>query len=337
MPGIKKVVPATLALIVLEMSFLDYWSYSHAYHENPAAFMDVIQHTAPAPAQYRIGVLEPAGFIMRHSHLGLRHILSTVDLITGLIAVFTLFFLLRRTATYRNSSLTSQWFGAAVFALLVQFYLPWVTWYQRPETMTTVALVALSLLLLTVRIPLGTASMVATIAAQLLLATAQGFVRADVTMALYAGVFLACLTRMGDGMALPRRVEMIVSVLAMLLAGGIQYYLSHVVYPLANYEDSPVFQLVLQFKEPARLIAFIVFIPPYVWLIRTLIHNRIRVQGPSAAIVLASAIYMAMWWMVGRVEEVRIFMPFAIAVVPLTVATAMELWLGERSAKFATS
>jgi hypothetical protein len=193
--------------------------------------------------------------------------------------------------------------------------------------MTTVAVVALSLLLLTVRIPLGAPSMAATIAAQLLLVAAQGFVRADVAMTFYVGVFLACLTPMGDGMALPRRVEMIVSICAIFLAVGIQYYLAHIVYPHATYGDTPLFELVLQFKEATRLIAFVIFIPPYVWLIRSLIRNKVRLQGPSAAIVLASAIYMAMWWMVGRVEEVRIFMPFAIAVVPLTVTTAMELWL----------
>jgi hypothetical protein len=330
MQGPKKIATIMLTLIVLEMAFMDYWSYSHAFHENPTSYMDVLEHTATAPSQYRIGVLVPAGFVMRHSPLGLRHILTAIDLITGLIAVFTLFFLLRRLVAYRNSSLSGQWFGAAAFALLVQFYLPWVTWYQRPETMTTAALVALSLLVLTLRIPFaGTAGVVATAVAQLLLAAAQGFVRADVALALYMGVFLACMTRMGDGMSLPRSVQAVVSVLAMLTAGGIQYYLSHIVYPQASYGDTPVFQLILQFKDKARLIAFTAFIPPYVWLIRTLIRNRVRLDAPTAAIVLGSAVYMGMWWLVGRVEEVRIFLPFAMAVAPITVATAMKLWLNE--------
>jgi len=130
-------------------------------------------------------------------------------------------------------------------------------------------------------------------------------------------------------MSLPRRIQIVVSTLAILTAGGIQYYLSHVVYPEASYGDTPVFQLVLQFKDKARLIAFAAFIPPYAWLIATLIRNKVRMEGSTAAMVLGSAVYMGMWWMVGRVEEVRIFLPFALALVPLTVTMAMRFWINE--------
>ncbi|WP_260706233.1 hypothetical protein [Edaphobacter flagellatus] len=329
----KNVAAAILVLIVLQMAFLDYWGYSHAYHSNPDTFMDVVTGTGSAPSQYRIGVLWPASFIMHHSPLGLRHILTAIDLIAGLIAVFVLFSLLERFKIYRDGSIGMQWFGAATFALLVQFYLPWVTWYQRPETMTTTALVALMLLTLTVRVPIaGWAGILATAAVQLLLAAAQSFVRTDVTVAFYAGVLLACMVRGRDDMSLPRYLEMAVSGLAILMAGGIQYYMSHIVFPQATYGDTPIFQLVLQFKEPARLIAFALFIPPYVWLIRTLIRRRIELNGASTAIVLGSAIFMGMWWLVGRVEEVRIFLPFAMAVAPLTAATGIKVWLSEQAA-----
>ncbi len=124
MHGPKNVVLVMLALIVLQMAFVDYWSYSRAFHEDPKSFVDVLERTAQAPAQYRIGVLVPAGFIMRHSPLGLRHILSATDLAMGGIAVLALFFLFEQSSAYRRSSLSGQWFGAAAFALLVQFYLP---------------------------------------------------------------------------------------------------------------------------------------------------------------------------------------------------------------------
>jgi hypothetical protein len=133
-------------------------------------------------------------------------------------------------------------------------------------------------------------------------------------------------------MSLPRRVQILVSVFAMLIAAGIQYYLAKIVYPEATYGDTPVFQLLLQFKEARRLIPFAVFIPPYVWLIRTLIRRKVRLEGPSAAIVLGSVIYMGMWWLVGRVEEVRIFLPFAMAVVPITGGVAMKQFLKEPAA-----
>ena len=326
----KRVTIILLALVVLGIGFLDYWDYSVAYHNNADTFMDVLNGTAPAPNQYRIGVIGPAGFLMRHTSLGLRHILAAIDILTGWISVFTLFFLLRRSPVYRKARADRQWFLAAAFIVLVQFYLPWVTWYQRPETLTTASLVALSLLLLSVRIPFpATTGIVATAGAQILLAIAQAFVRADVALALYAGVFLASLPTAGDGMSLPRRLQIAVAAVAVFLAAGIQYALMHIVYPHAKYgADTPVFQLALQFKEPARLIAFTFFIPPYAWLIHTLFRGRLRVDAPAAAMVVASAIFMVMWWVLGRVEEVRIFLPFALALVPLTVTVACERWLG---------
>lgn len=70
---------------------------------------------------------------MRHTRLGLRHIFAANDVLMGWIAVVTLFFLLRRTPVYRDADLAHQWFLAVAFTGLVQFYLPRVTWYQRPE------------------------------------------------------------------------------------------------------------------------------------------------------------------------------------------------------------
>jgi len=327
MQGPKKVAFVLLALMVLAMGFADYWGYSKAYHLNPADQMDVVAGTALAPNQYRVGVILPAWFVASHTHLGLRHVFTGVDVAAGLVAVFSLFFLLRRSAVYQSASSQAKWFGAAAFLFLVQFYLPWVTWYQRPETLTSVALVALSLLLLTVRVSLpGTAGYAATACALLLLAAAQGFVRADVAFGLHAGVFLLCLTRAGHGLSLPRGLQRAVSGIAVVAAAGIQYYLMHVVYPHATYGDSPVFELILNFKEWERLIAFSLFIPPYVWMLSTLLRQRPRIEAPSLGLVFGSVTYMGMWWCVGRVEEVRIFLPFALGLAPLTAELAMR-WL----------
>ena len=332
MQGPKKVATVLLTFIVLSMGLADYWSYSKAYHLDPTSFTDVLQGTAPAPNQYRIGVIGPAGFLACHSHLALRHVFTAIDVSAAFVAVFTLLFLLQRSSIYRTASNPAQWFGVACFVVLVQFYLPWVTWYQRPETMATAALVSLVLLMLTVRLRLpGAAGYVATAAVMLLLAVAQGFVRADVAFALHAGIFLLCLTRGGEGLSLPRGVQAVTSLLALSLAAGIQYYLMHIVYPQANYGDTPVFQLVLNFKEWARLIAFVLFIPPYVWTVRTVLRRRTQVAAPELAFVLGSAVFMGMWWFLGRVEEVRLFLPFTLALAPLGGQLAMRQWLGEEA------
>ena len=147
----KRVVSVLLTLVVLSAAFLDYWSYSQTFYKEPGIWMDVVSGTANAPSQYRIGVIDTAYFLARQTHLALRHTLTVLDVIAGLIAVFTLFLILRRSAVYREADLGRQWFGAAVFVILVQFYLSWLLWYQRPETLPTAAMLSLALLLLAVK------------------------------------------------------------------------------------------------------------------------------------------------------------------------------------------
>jgi hypothetical protein len=44
-----------------------------------------------------------------------------------------------------------------------------------------------------------------------------------------------------------------------------------------------------------------------------------------------AVIFMGMWLLVGRIKEVRIFLPFALALAPLTVELAMQRFLPDRS------
>lgn len=92
-----------LALVVLSMGFQDYWDYSLAYHNNPATYMDVLQGTAPAPNQYRVGVIGTAGRCDAPYSPWPAHIFAANDVLMGWIAVLTLFFLLRRTPVYPDA------------------------------------------------------------------------------------------------------------------------------------------------------------------------------------------------------------------------------------------
>jgi len=50
-------------------------------------------------------------------------------------------------------------------------------------------------------------------------------------------------------------------------------------------------------------------------------------------LLAGSAIYVAMWLVVGRIEEVRIFLPYAVALAPLTCICATRRFIaipGER-------
>jgi hypothetical protein len=324
-PG--KVMRVLLAFVVGSTIFADYWEYSRAYHGNPDTWMDVIRGEAAAPQQYRIGVPMVADWLRRHGHMGLRHGFALLDLISALVAVYVLFAVFQRLAAYRTATGTARWFGAAAFLFLLQYYFIWITWYQRPETMASAAVLAATLWLLTVRIALPRAASIALASCgMLVLAGLQGFIRADVIFAVHAGVVLVCLTRRGVYFPVGRWVQAAVSVLSVLIAGGIQFYLMRVVYPQATYRQTAVIELGSNLTNPLGMLAFVLFMLPWGWLMLTLIRRRGPVEAAPLGVLAGSAIYVAMWFVVGRIEEVRIFLPFAVALIPLTCATAMR-WL----------
>jgi hypothetical protein len=321
----NKVARLLLAFVVGSTIFADYWEYSRSYHADPDTWMDVIRGTAGAPQQYRIGVPKVADLLRRHGHMGLRHSFTLIDFFSAAVAVYLLFGLFERSTAYRAAGETARWFGAAAFLFLLQYYFAWITWYQRPETMASAAVLAATLWLLTVRLPLSrAASVVVASVAMLVLAGLQGFIRPDVIFAVHLGVFLVCLTRAGDGFALGRWVQAVTSVLAVLMAGGIQFYLMHVMYPQATYGKTPVLELGLNLTSPLGILPFVLFMLPWGWLMVTLVRRRATAEAASLGLVTGSAIYVVMWLVVGRIEEVRIFLPYAVALIPLTCACAMQ-------------
>jgi hypothetical protein len=324
----KRVGSVLLIAIVLSSGFLDYWSYSQAFYQEPGIWMDVVSGTGTAPGQYRVGVVDTAYFLARHLHLGMRHTLALLDVVAGLIAVFALFLVLRRSVVYQRASATAQWFGAASFVVLVQFYLAWLIWYQRPETLPTAAMLALALVLLTVKLPLpGGVGTIGTVVGLLLLAVAQGFVRADVGFALHVGILLVCLTPAGKGFALPRGVQAGTSLVAVLLVLGIQYELMKRVYPQANYGDTQVLQLFFNLRSLQGYLPFVLFMMPLGWTIVMLARRRYQAGSAESGMLAAAIVFMGMWVMAGRIKEVRIFLPFALALAPLTVELAMQRFL----------
>jgi len=322
-----KVARLLLGLVVCSAIFSDYWEYSKQYHANPETWMDVLGGTADAPQQYRIGVPWAAN-LLRHGPIGLRHGFTSIDLVGAAFAVFVLFSLFERSRLYGAAEERTRWFGAACFVFLAQYYLAWTTWYQRPETMPSMAVLAATLWLMTAHhAPRRSRWMAAPVPGMLALAVLQGFIRPDVIIALHLGVLLVCLKGAGGGFALRRGTQAATSVAAILIAGGIQYYLMHVVYSHAGYGTTPVFQLLLNATHPLRWIPFALFVLPWLWLMTTVVRGRGRVKAPDAALLAGSAIYVCLWLIVGSMDEVRIFLPFAMALAPLTSLCAMQRFI----------
>jgi hypothetical protein len=257
--------------------------------------------------------------------------LTAIDVVCGFIAVFALFLVLRRSAVYSEASLERQWFGAAAFLVLVQFYLAWLLWYQRPETLPTAALLAMTLVLLTVKLPFpGALASIVAVVGFLVLAVVQGFVRADVAFALHVGILLVCLTPAGRGFALSRGMQAATSVIAVVVTLGIQYELMKRLYPQANYGNTPMLQLFLNLKAPVGYLPFFVFLVPVAWTGLMLVRRGYYTDSAGLGMFTAALTFLGMWVTVGRIREVRIFMPFALALAPLTVELAMQRFLPVR-------
>ncbi|HKO17479.1 MAG TPA: hypothetical protein VJU82_01195 [Acidobacteriaceae bacterium] len=321
----NKVARLLLAVVVGSSIFADYWEYSRQYHANPQIWMDIIRGTADAPQQYRIGVPKLADFIARQAHFGLRHALTLIDLLSAAIAAILLYVLFERSDTYRRSSNAVRWMGAAAFLFLLHLYLSWITWYQRPETLASACTLAATLALASSRFPAaGTNGRGSRALGMLALAAIQSLIRADVAFAAHIGMVLACIAGHGQGLALGRKLQAATSVISLLLAGGIQFYLMHVVYPQATYGRSPVIEIKENLTNPVGIVAFLLFMIPCIWLASRVAATRRPPDGANFGLLLGSAVYFLMWFAVGRIEEVRIFLPFAVALIPLTVEYAMR-------------
>ena len=290
----SKVARLLLALVVCSTIFADYWEYSKEYHGNPAIWTDVLQGTAAAPQQYRIGVPKIAELLRRFTHIGLRHGFTLVDFLSALLAAYLLYALFERSVTYRGAAEAARWFGAAGFLFLLQFYLAWITWYQRPETLASTAVLALTLWLVMVPLPLrGPVSRAASVLGMLVLASVQGFVRPDVIFALHVGVFMTCLNRDAEGFVLPRMLQAGTSVAAVLITGAVQFYLMHVVYPQATYRDTPVFELRQNLTHLVGIVPFVLFMVPWGWLVTQLAGKRVRAVAAWMGLVTLGALAAA--------------------------------------------
>jgi hypothetical protein len=64
-----------------------------------------------------------------------------------------------------------------------------------------------------------------------------------------------------------------------------------------------------------------------------LARRRYQAEASGIAMLMGAGVFFAMWITAGRIKEVRIFLPFALALAPVTVELAMQRFLGgeERS------
>jgi hypothetical protein len=111
---------------------------------------------------------------------------------------------------------------------------------------------------------------------------------------------------------------MVASSVSLLAALGVEYAIVHGLYPHAQREVSTL-QLWSNLKTPADYLVLLVSLFPW-WLTLRLAALRWRaLDGWSLALLAGSVVHFVLFYCFGMAGEVRIFLPFAMTTVPVTV------------------
>jgi hypothetical protein len=312
--GPERTTRVVLIASMLGVSYMSYFAYRAAAE---GAWNDLLAGHANAPEQYRIGVIWAAHWLSQATHLPLAYALAAIDGLSGIAALLLLLNVLERSEFWQRASATARWLASASFIALTLWFVAWLPWSRKPETLASAMFVAATVLLWQKSSARPQLHPAARAVALLLLAGLLAMFRADVAFALNAGFFAAALILSETALALSRKFATAVSAAGALLAAAIQLWLAHVVYPQATYGAVKMWQLRPNLIHVTRWPPFAVFMLPLVWMLAQLYRQRSIVSGLNRAILIAALFDLALWVTVGKIDEVRIFLPFAFALMPL--------------------
>ena len=149
------------------------------------------------------------------------------------------------------------------------------------------------------------------------------FIRADVAITFNLGIAIICLTCLGKRFPIGRWRQFYASLATIVGVALEQFHIMHDLYPHATYGTTPVFQLLLNYTDPIRIVPFALFMVPAAWVALQIIRRRFSPQPAQAGLLLGAAIFVVLWCVLGKIDEVRIFLPFSFALAPLTIEVAM--------------
>lgn len=322
-PALRRFLGWGVVLIAGGYAFLDYWEYSRvSYGSTGEEWALLLAGRGFAPAQYRIGVLRLADLLARLTHTHLRHTFALIDFVCVGISLAALLWLLGRAASFRKAEPIAQWLQSSLLLGSAVLYLMWSFWFQKTETQPTLLLLVLSAAAAQWqrRIPSALALIV--------LAAMGATVRADAVVAFNAGFLLACVLPQGRSLQLGRVAQAAASAMAIVAAAGIQWFIAHHIYPDAPRQVA-AFQLFGNLKAWLNYLVVAMALFPW-WITLWLALRRWRaLEGWAVGLLLGSMAHFVLFYTFGIAWEVRIFLPFAMTLTPLTAILAYDAIRGE--------
>lgn len=220
--------------------------------------------------------------------------------------------LLARLAVEDLRPALQQTLTLALFVAFVQFPVDWIVPWQRPETTPTALFLAFALFCVSraSRQPLWTAALLAA-------TFVQAFVRSDAPFILGAAItLLSFLPRFSTGFGSRRGMFLRGAAIA-AIAAAVQIYLQFFLYRGIPY---PPGTTPIQFAtnlRPHYLTSALLALAPFplaFWIARRSSTGvgAFRLRAIDATAILAALLYLPIWFAVGLVAEVRIFVPFLL-------------------------
>jgi hypothetical protein len=285
-----------------------------AHFVHSAWFLSVPAHVASpvqaepalyAPDAYRVAMAALVPFLQKTFHVADRTAINgALDFCFGFGALFLLY---RLSVDDRNPPETgfnfvTRFAIVALFLAMVQFPMAWVVPWQRPETMPSAFYVALALLC----VARGGRKWLGLL---LVASCVQALVRADVALVLGIAMMLISFTRPA-GSRLP---SFLAGAGVAVIAGGVQMYLQFVRFPHLSYPPgTPVVQLNINLQFHS-LSVFATALLPFLLLGTFLICKRPSIRTVDTLAIAAAVSYLPLWFTLGNIAEVRIFVPFLLA------------------------
>jgi hypothetical protein len=313
--GLRRFLGWAVLLITGGYTFLDYWNYSRTFYEGGGEWEELLAGTSYAPAQYRIGVVRAADLLARLTHTHLRHMFAAIDFVCLGLSLALLLWLLGRTGIFRGATRIGKWLQASLALGCFLLYLLWSFWFQKPETHATLLLLVLSAVAAQWR-RRGPA-----VLALIALAAVGATVRADALIAFHAGFLAACLVPQSRSLPLGRVMQAVASALSIAAAVSVEYFIMHHVYPNAPRQVA-AFQLLGNLKGWMNYFVVALALFPWWITLRLAVRRWRALDGWAVGLLLGSVVHFALFCSFGIAWEVRIFLPFAMTLVPLTVTLA---------------
>lgn len=307
--------------ISLSYAFLDWGIYREKYLTHPDGWKLHFTGGMQAPWQYRMGIWIVVRWLNRWFHMKPYDALVLIDVFCLGLALWIVLSILKNSDGYKAAQATTQWLAIAGVLFLAEYYLIWGHWFQSADTIPSILFVALSLALVRGEI---VQSRVLACFLLVCLGWVQGFIRADVAVVFHAGFFLAILFNRNAVVPLARAWQAGTSLLAALAAGCVQLYLMLIRFPNAKYGPEGVIQLAANVHPGMWLTMLLALLPFWCFLV-LIVRKRYCPDSVTVMLLVSALLYLALWGTVGLLDEVRIFLPFAFALMPATALAFVGL------------